>query len=104
MTQAARRVGEGDFSARVDPEEMEDELELLALSFNRMASQIQTLVSGLEATVADLQSAERSLQISEGRFRAMIERSADGIALMDLKGRLTFSSGTVLTMLGYSPD
>lgn len=104
LTQAARRVGEGDFSARVDPEEMEDELELLALSFNRMASQIQTLVTGLEATVADLRSAEHNLQISEGRFRAMIERSADGIALMDMKGRLTFSSGTVLTMLGYSPD
>lgn len=104
FTQAARRVGEGDFSVRVDPEEMEDELELLALSFNRMASQIQTLVSGLESTVAELQTAERNLQISEGRFRAMIERSADGIAMIDLKGRLTYSSGTVLKLLGYSPD
>ena len=104
LTQAARRLGGGDFSFRVDPEDMEDELELLALSFNRMASQIQSLVGGLETTVADLRKAENNLQASEWRFRAMIENSADGIALLDSDGGLIYSSGTVLALLGYSPD
>lgn len=103
LTQAAHRLGSGELSVRVEPEEMEDELEVLALSFNRMAAQLQSLFTGLENTVTELRAAEHNLQASERRFRALIENSADGIALVDHQGTLLYSGGPVVEMLGYEP-
>jgi diguanylate cyclase (GGDEF)-like protein/PAS domain S-box-containing protein len=45
---------------------------------------------------------EQELRKSEGRFRALIENSADGIVLFDERGRIRYSSPATLRMLGYA--
>lgn len=40
----------------------------------------------------------------EERFRILIERSADGIILLDKRGVITFSSASAESILGYRPE
>ncbi len=44
---------------------------------------------------------EEKLRESEARFRAMIEKNADGIALLDREGRITYCSPAITQILGY---
>ena len=53
--------------------------------------------------ITDRLSAERELEQSEQRFRALIERSLDVLLLADAEGRLTLVSPSVTGMLGYTP-
>jgi PAS domain S-box-containing protein len=48
--------------------------------------------------------AERLLRDSERRFRAVIERSADGISLIDADNRILYLSPAVAAIEGYAPD
>ena len=41
---------------------------------------------------------------SEKRYRAMIEHSADGIVILDSKGKPTYASASVKNVLGYAPS
>lgn len=45
--------------------------------------------------------AERALENSENRFRAMVERGLDAISLLDAQGRLLWESPAVVRNLGY---
>jgi two-component system CheB/CheR fusion protein len=46
--------------------------------------------------------AEQSLRASARRFQALIEKSWDAIALLDLSGRITYASPATTRILGYS--
>jgi len=48
-------------------------------------------------------NAEQELAQSERRFRAMIERSNEGIALLDSEGILLYQSAACRRILGYEP-
>ncbi len=54
--------------------------------------------------ITERREAERSVQASEARFRALIENSLDLLLLADASGRFTFASPSVLPMLGYTPE
>lgn len=45
-----------------------------------------------------------SLLASEERFRTLIEKSTDAIQLLDENGQIIYSSDSVQTVLGYTPD
>jgi diguanylate cyclase (GGDEF)-like protein/PAS domain S-box-containing protein len=45
---------------------------------------------------------EAELKQSEGRFRALIEHSADGIVLLDETGRIRYASPATTRILGYA--
>jgi PAS domain S-box-containing protein/putative nucleotidyltransferase with HDIG domain len=45
-----------------------------------------------------------ALQLSEKRFRALIENSTDAIALLDANGIVVYDSPSAPGMLGYAPD
>ena len=45
---------------------------------------------------------EAELKQSEGRFRALIENSADGIVLLDEAGRIRYASPATTRILGYA--
>ncbi len=77
LTQAAQRLAEGNFDERI-PMTRRDELGQLAQSFNKMASELQYLYSGLEKQVEqrthDL--AQRSAQLEAA---AQVAREASAI-------------------------
>lgn len=71
LSNALRRVEEGDFQARVRPGAA-DELGELAQGFNRMTERLQSLYGGLEAKV---QEKTRKLESEQSRLRALYEVS-----------------------------
>ena len=71
LSNALRRVEEGDFQARVRPG-ADDELGELAEGFNRMTERLQALYGGLEAKV---QEKTRKLEREQSRLRALYEVS-----------------------------
>ena len=54
--------------------------------------------------ITDRRRAEAALQSSESRFRALIERSSDGIALVDAEGTIVYAGPSTSRILGYSSD
>jgi PAS domain S-box-containing protein len=46
--------------------------------------------------------AQESVQLSEARFRALIENSSDGIVVVDRTGKVTYGSPAIEHLLGYS--
>ncbi|QQS44207.1 PAS domain S-box protein [Candidatus Roizmanbacteria bacterium] len=47
---------------------------------------------------------QRTLERSERHYRSLIENSADGIALMNTKFKLTYVTPSIETILGYTPE
>lgn len=58
----------------------------------------------LASIAIERSKAEERLRKSEARFRALIEKSADGIALTDENGIFLYASQSAYRILGYSPD
>ncbi len=56
------------------------------------------------ADVTETKAAERSLRESEERFRTVFEKTAFGIALMDLGGHVVEANPALQRMLGYSAE
>jgi PAS domain S-box-containing protein len=61
-------------------------------------------VSTQVAHAIEHKRAEEALRERERRFRALIENSADGIALLSERGRILFRSPSVHRILGYGLD
>src|SRR5579859_1646550 len=55
----------------------------------------------LAVNITERRQAERALLDSERRFRALIENSSDGIALLDAQGQITYASPSSPHILGY---
>src|SRR2546421_2174413 len=54
--------------------------------------------------ITERKQAEERLNHSEKHFRALIENSADGIALTDANGIITYASPSTTRMVGYLPE
>ncbi|MCI0663228.1 MAG: PAS domain-containing protein, partial [Acidobacteria bacterium] len=50
------------------------------------------------------ESAEETLRKSEERFRALIERSYDGVLLLTSTGEITYASPSTHSILGHQGD
>ena len=60
-------------------------------------------VDGVNRDITEKKAAEEALLNSEKRFRALIEKSTDVIALSNMEGVPTYYSPSVKAVLGYDP-
>ncbi len=69
----------------------------------RDASGRPTRLDGCLVDVTEQRQAEEGLRQSEQRFRALVEKSRDGIMLLDDNGVIRYATTAVRVTLGYDP-
>jgi PAS domain S-box-containing protein len=70
---------------------------------NRVEALLQIFAHRAAAEMERVQAIE-ALRRSEERFRALVEKSADGITLLSADGVVTYASPSSARMLGYRPE
>ena len=65
---------------------------------------LEGMVIGVGQDITELKKAEEALRQSEVRFKALIEKSADVVAIVDAAGILVYESPSVKNALGYQPE
>lgn len=101
LTEAATRITSGELETRVEIHPP-NELGILALAFNEMASQLHDLIGNLEREVGERRQAEAALRESETRLRAIIENTPDSIFIKDRTGRYVMINPAGAAYLGHS--
>jgi len=61
-------------------------------------------VDGVLSDITNSQESEKALRASEKRFRALVEKSQDAIALLDAEGTIIYASPSTYAVLGYTPE
>src|SRR5579885_2970011 len=74
---------------------------LITASLMEMPQESQPVIEGTLIDVTDWKRAEEALRQSEKRFRALVEKSTDGISLVDATGKVLYSSHAVSPIFGY---
>ncbi len=74
---------------------------LLTASLIETSQDSQPMIEGTIIDVTDWKRAEDALRQSEKRFRALVEKSTDGISLVDATGKVLYSSHAVSPIFGY---
>jgi PAS domain S-box-containing protein len=83
---AAARVARGDFDA-VAPVTTQDEVGVLAGTFNEMTARLRTVYGDLSRQVDETGRANRALVESQTLLRALVDNTANLIAVLDREGR-----------------
>jgi PAS domain S-box-containing protein len=66
--------------------------------------QVQPLVQALEKRADDLAAVNTALQVSEKRFRALLDGAPDVILIVDDEGNITFANARAEAVFGYPPS
>ncbi len=108
LVEAARRVGEGDLSPKIEIP-APDELGELATEFNRMTERLRISKERMEAWNATIQAeVERRTQDlinSELKFRNLMEKANDAILIFDATNMLcTLANLAAEGLTGYSQE
>lgn len=88
LSEASRRVVQGDFSVRL-PVEAGDEIGQLTQAFNRMSEAVEERIA--------------SLRTSEARFHAIADYTYAWESWFDESGRLLWVNPSVVNVTGYTP-
>lgn len=75
----------------------------LTLELEENMDQLKASNQRLAREIAERRQIEAALHASELRFRALVERSIDGIILLDRRGICTYASPAIESILGYAP-
>ena len=97
LTRAAKEVGAGNLDVRIDPADMEGELEVLTNAFNEMTKRIRGAHEELEQRVAD-RTAE--LSESEERLRTVVAGAPILLFAVDRHQVMTFAEGQGIEAFG----
>ena len=85
LTGVAEQIGTGNLEIEVDPDDMEDELKVLASTFNQMTRRLRELVGGLEQHVAELKRAEEALGESHERLLTILDSIDADVYVADME-------------------
>lgn len=91
----ARRIAEGDLSARTDLTAGVEEFRTLGQAFDAMAEALQEKTATVDRTL-------QALDESEARFRTAFEGAAIGMSITGLDGRILRVNRSFARMLGYA--
>jgi diguanylate cyclase (GGDEF)-like protein/PAS domain S-box-containing protein len=94
LTNSAKRIAEGEFSARATIESWQ------APEFRELGSTLDQMAVQLEQGDA----AEQVVVASEARYRLLADNTLDMITQVDAEGRRVFVSPASRDVLGYEPD
>jgi two-component system cell cycle sensor histidine kinase/response regulator CckA len=105
LAKAAKRLGEGEWEPRDDPEMLRrsDEIGALAREFNSMRSQLKRAFNSLEQRLTELRQTQAALKQSEEHYRSLFDGVPVGIYRTTPDGRIADANPTLVRMLGY-PD
>jgi PAS domain S-box-containing protein len=95
LVRTTNRISSGDLSARTGLADGSGEMSELARAVDEMAAVLQEREQEIHR-----QQEEQAKQ--ERRFRALIEKSSDGIALLDRDGTVRYASPSTTRVLGYT--
>ena len=97
LAEAAGRIEEGDFSARVPVAETEDEVQTLSTAFNRMAGR-------LEEQTNELRTANTQLDTRRAFIEAVLSSVTAGVIALDAQNRLLLVNRSAETLLQRTQD
>ncbi|MEA5451137.1 EAL domain-containing protein [Leptolyngbya sp. CCNP1308] len=100
---ASRAIAEGNLNQTIGHTGLQ-ELEGLALAFNRMAARLESSFSDLQRSKAQVEQANVAIQQQAALFRLMAENMSDLVCLHGMDGNYLYVSPSVEWLLGYTPD
>jgi len=96
----AERIGGGDLGHRMRIQ-TGDEIELLALAFDRMAASLSQSRASLERNVADR---TRELAAERERLQVTLSSIGDAVIAVDMSGKVSLMNKVAETLTGYSEE
>ena len=97
MALAAKRIGDGDLAARVDPAPDIREMDILSQAFNTMAE-------NLSLDIVRREEAEEALKESEQRHKVIFQNSPLGMVLFDSDGTIVDCNPPFVKLMGSSRE
>jgi len=97
LAEAAGRIEQGDFSARVPVTETEDEIEMLAHAFNRMTAR-------LEEQTGALRSANAQLETRRAFIEAVLSSVTAGVVALDAANRILLINRSAEALLQHGEE
>ncbi|WP_320169130.1 ATP-binding protein [Maridesulfovibrio sp.] len=98
LTEYAKKLSAHDFTADIEISS-NDEIGLLAGTMKNMAEELTTLIAGLERAVSN---ATGELQDTLTYMEVIIDNLADGLLVVDAKGRITLTNPALSDLFGLS--
>ncbi|MBD2233980.1 bifunctional diguanylate cyclase/phosphodiesterase [Phormidium tenue] len=103
FSSASQAIAEGNLHQTIGRTGLQ-ELEGLAVAFNRMAARMESSFSALQRSKVEVERANAEIQQQAALFRLMAENMSDLICLHGVDGTYLYVSPSVEWLLGYSPE
>ena len=105
LIKQTEQIAKGEFDTKV-LSKRNDEIGLLAASFNQMTTNLRettTSIEKLDAEIGERKKVENALWENHEKLRLMIDNSPIGFSATDLKGHFTEVNPALCKMIGYTP-